>query len=286
MRRYQDAAELSGRFVSEFGMEAYPHLETLRRVITDPQQRHPGSRMMDFQNKAGDHERRIMTYVSANLLVPPDLPSFTHATQVIQAETMRYAYKAWRRMWRWPGARRCDGVLVWQLNNCWPTISWAVVDYYLIRKPAFYAISRALRSLDVGSGELVSENINIMMLASPNATTEVLEHHCVKVTTACDGDLNPFIIHAVISVGGHVVATDTAWPHPLKYMDFSNRNVRVQVSLSSQDDITVSADLPVKGFVFEEREGLKLSDNGFDLVPGEKKLVTVGWKGSATKELL
>lgn len=29
-------------------------------------------------------------------------------------------------------------------------MSWAVVDYYLVKKPAFYAISRALRPLDVG----------------------------------------------------------------------------------------------------------------------------------------
>ncbi|KAL2824229.1 glycoside hydrolase superfamily [Aspergillus cavernicola] len=315
MIRYQDCAELSGRFVSEFGMEAYPHLETIRRVITNPGQQHPGSMMMDFRNKAGDHERRLMIYVAENFLVPSDLPSFTHVTQVLQAETMRYAYKAWRRMWGRPGARKCGGVLVWQLNDCWPTMSWAIVDYYLVKKPAFYAISRALRPLDVGiaracpiwtsghadpmatnscqfdvwissslqeaaevdltvkfisirSGELVSETITTKILADANATTEVLENRCVNETQ------DPFIIHAVITVGGQVVASDTAWPQPLKYLDFSNRSVKVETS-PSQDEITVSADLPVKGFVFEERQGLTLSDNGFDLVPGEKQIIQV-----------
>lgn len=335
MSRYQDSANLGGRFVSEFGMEAYPHLESLRRVITDPQQQHPGSMMMDFRNKAADHERRLMTYVAENFIVPSDLASFTHVTQVLQAETMRYAYKAWRRNWGQPGARRCGGVLVWQLNDCWPTMSWAIVDYYLVKKPAFYAISRALRPLDVGisrscpvwtsghadpmstnscefdlwvasslqeavevqiktrfisirSGKLVSETIDITTVATPNSTTEILEKHRVKVSMTCeDGDyknLDPFIIHAELYVEGLLEAADTVWPQPLKYLDFANRNVRVEGS-PSQGEITVSADLPVKGFVFEEIEGLKLSDNGFDLIPGEKKRITLSGKGVTTMEL-
>ncbi|KAJ5420378.1 hypothetical protein N7465_002897 [Penicillium sp. CMV-2018d] len=335
MCRYQDSADLGGRFVSEFGMEAYPHLESLRRVITDPQQQHPGSMMMDFRNKAADHERRLMTYVAENFIVPSDLASFTHITQVLQAETMRYAYKAWRRNWGQPGARRCGGVLVWQLNDCWPTMSWAVVDYYLVKKPAFYAIFRALRPLDVGisrscpvwtsghadpmstnscefdlwiassrqdaveveikirfisirSGKLVSDTIDITTLATPNSTTEVLEKQRVKVSMTCEGadykNLDPFIIHAELYIEGLIQAADTAWPQPLKYLDFSNRNVRVKAS-PSQDEITVSADLPVKGFVFEEREGLKLSDNGFDLIPGEKKIIILSGQGAATTEL-
>ncbi|GFF94848.1 probable beta-mannosidase B [Aspergillus udagawae] len=332
MSRYQDCADLSGRFVSEFGMEAYPHLGTLRRVITDSKQQRPGTMMMDFRNKAGDHERRMLTYVSENFLVPSDLPTFTHVTQILQAETMRYAYKAWRRMWGQPGSRRCGGVLVWQLNDCWPTISWAVVDYYLIRKPAFYAIARALKPLDVGlsrncpvwtsghadpfsctnsdefelwiasskqetvevdvtvkfisieSGELVSETIHTRTLAKPNSTTEVLAKQLVKVHNASAGTFDPFVIYAVISVGGQVVATDTAWPQPLKYLDFSNRNIKEDFSPSG-DEVTVSADLPVKGFVFEDREGLKLSDNGFDLMPGEKKVVTVNGTAVSAKDL-
>jgi beta-mannosidase len=291
--------------------------------------------MMDFRNKAGDHERRLMTYVAENFIVPSDLTSFTHITQVLQAETMRYAYKAWRRSWGQPGARRCGGVLVWQLNDCWPTISWAIVDYYLVKKPAFYAISRALRPLDVGisrncplwtsghadpmstnscefdlwiasscqeavevemkvkfisirTGNLVSDSINITTLANPNATTEILGNHCVKVSTTCDSavheNLDQFIIHAELYAKGQVMATDTAWPQPLKYLDFSNRNVRVEIS-PLQDQITVCADLPVKGFVFEEREGLNLSDNGFDLVPGDKKKITVRCKGAKAPDL-
>ena len=145
-----------------------------------------------------------------------------------------------------------------------------------------------VRFISIRSGKLVSETIDITTLASPNSTTEVLEKQRVNVPVTCGSadykNLDPFIIHAELYIEGLVEAADTVWPQPLKYLNFSNRNVRVEASLS-RGEVTVSADLPVKGFVFEEREGLKLSDNGFDLIPGEKKIVTVSGKGAATTEL-
>ncbi|KAI0007242.1 glycoside hydrolase family 2 protein [Xylariaceae sp. FL0662B] len=331
MNRYQETPLLSGRFISEFGMEAYPHLETTRNMIRDPQQRQPGSMMMDFRNKALDHERRMITYVAENFLVKYDLPSYTHLTQVTQAETMHFAYQTWRREWGKPGARKCGGVLVWQLNDCWPTMSWAVVDYYLVKKPAYYAIARALKPLAVGiartyhewtsghadptlpardtefdlwivSSRLVAVQAEVTVrfisirtgrdvlsplkldtvAAQPNSTTEILKGYAVP---AIDPELNdttrpfdlqrydPYVIHATVSVDGQVVATDTAWPQPLKYLDFSDRGVGAKALSTSQ--VALSAARPVKGFVFEETRSVKLSDNGFDLVPGETKVVDV-----------
>lgn len=334
MNRYQDCEQLSGRFISEFGMEAYPHLETTLNMITPPGQQRPGTLMMDFRNKAIDHERRLMTYISENFAVRYDLPAFTHLTHVAQAEAMRFAYKTWRRMWRAPGGRRCGGVLVWQLNDCWPTMSWAVVDYHLVRKPAFYAIRDALRRLDVGvardchdwtsghadptaarktafevwiasgvveavdarveirfvsvrTGREVRERICRDVRAEPNGTTEVEKgtHEMEGNEDGTNWDLHdPFVIYASLSVDGEVVATDTAWPHPLKYLDFSDREVKVEVS-PSRDTITVSADLPVKGFVFAERRGLTFSDNYLDLVPGETHIVRVEGDSAAIDEL-
>ena len=326
MDKYQNAAQLSGRFVSEFGMEAYPHLETTRRMIQSVAQQHPGSAMMDFRNKAGDHERRLLAYVAENLpLRSHDLATFTHLTQIVQSETMRYAYKSWRRMWGRDGQRKCGGALVWQLNDCWPTISWAVVDYYLVKKPAFYAIARALRSLDVGiargnpdwtnghndptlanpadfevwisssrlesvearlvvsfvsiaTGRPVRESVVRTIEARPNATTECVDgRRAAKIDKdgSSWGKDDPYVIHAVLEVNGKTEATDTAWPQPLKYLDFSHRGVSVEYS-SCKTEARVSAKLPVKGFVFSEIQGLELSDNGFDIMPGEVHIVRIG----------
>lgn len=122
MNKYQQVDTLSGRFLSEFGFEGYPHVATLNRIISDPDQRFPGSIALDTHNKAVGHERRIMNYVVENFRIPKtfDLASYTHLTQVVQTEAMRCAYKTWRRDWK---ERKCGGVLVWQVNDCWPVIS-------------------------------------------------------------------------------------------------------------------------------------------------------------------
>jgi beta-mannosidase len=150
MKPYQQLPEMGGRFVSEFGMEAYPHLETLEKSITREEDRYPGSMAMDFRNKAIGHERRLVSYVAENFKIRYDLPGYTYLTQVMQADAMSWAYKSWRRQWGTKGKRGCGGVLVWQLNDCWPTMSWAVVDYYGVPKPAYYAIKRAMEPVVVG----------------------------------------------------------------------------------------------------------------------------------------
>ena len=37
-----------------------------------------------------------------------------------------------------------------QINDCWPVTSWAIVDYFLRPKPAFFTIARELRPYTVG----------------------------------------------------------------------------------------------------------------------------------------
>jgi hypothetical protein len=64
--KYQVYGKLGGRFNSEFGMEAFPHLETIKYFVTDTAELYPQSRMLDFHNKADGHERRIGTYLVEN----------------------------------------------------------------------------------------------------------------------------------------------------------------------------------------------------------------------------
>lgn len=71
--KYQIFDTLGGRFNSEFGMEAFPHIDTVRYYCTDPTQLYPQSHMIDFHNKADGHERRIATYLVENFRTKTDL---------------------------------------------------------------------------------------------------------------------------------------------------------------------------------------------------------------------
>lgn len=328
-------------------MEAYPHLQTIERMISEPSQRRPGSIPMDFHNKGIGHERRLITYIAENFQLSYDLASFTHLSQIVQSDCMRAAYKAWRRNWGTKGERGCGGVLVWQLNDCWPTMSWAVVDYYLIKKPAFYAIKRALQSMDVGvtrkyhdwtqtgdwvdehsglktgqvdqtlaardisfdvwiassdvddatvdvetrfvsiaSGKDVADPIRTTITAVANSTTAVLDSQRgpAAIPDAGNGTVpfdvtkyDPYVIHVTLSISGKVIARDSAWPDPVKFIDMPNRGIRFDhAEHEDHYSVSVTADRPVKGFVFEEVEGLELSNNSFDVMPGEQQVVHVG----------
>ena len=73
MLPYQNFPEVGGRFVSEFGMEAFPHRATVEKFIEDEDEMHPQSLTMDFHNKARDHGRRLGTYILENFRVKSDL---------------------------------------------------------------------------------------------------------------------------------------------------------------------------------------------------------------------
>ncbi|NJR31195.1 hypothetical protein HC762_00065 [bacterium] len=148
--KYQIFDCLGGRFNSEFGMEAFPHMETVKRFVEDSKDLYPQSRAMDFHNKATGHERRLATYLVENVRTVTDLKPYIHLTQLIQSEAVSYAYRGWRRQWNKAGERKCGGALVWQLNDCWPTISWSICDYYLRKKPAYYTSARCMAPIAIG----------------------------------------------------------------------------------------------------------------------------------------
>jgi beta-mannosidase len=66
MRPYQTYDQIGGRFNSEFGMEAHPHMSTINQFISDPREKYSQSLTMDFHNKARGYERRLASYVLEN----------------------------------------------------------------------------------------------------------------------------------------------------------------------------------------------------------------------------
>ncbi|KAL8382510.1 hypothetical protein RB595_006338 [Gaeumannomyces hyphopodioides] len=152
--KYQNFDKLVGRFVSEFGMEAFPSVRTIDQYLPlgklDPD-RYPQSSTVDFHNKADGHERRIALYLVENMRYGPDpLEHFVYSTQLMQAECLSSAYRLWKRQWKGPGREYCSGALVWQINDCWPVTSWAIADYYLRPKLAYFAVKREMAPLTVG----------------------------------------------------------------------------------------------------------------------------------------
>ena len=156
---YQEFDRLSGRFVSEFGMEAFPNPTTIDSFLPDGAndlERYAQSRTMDFHNKAAGHERRLATYLTENMQYTfKPFEQYVYATQLLQAECLGTAYRLFRRQWKGSGQEYCAGALCWQLNDCWPGISWSIVDHHLRPKLGYYAVKRELAPITVSVKRII-----------------------------------------------------------------------------------------------------------------------------------
>jgi beta-mannosidase len=133
---YLRYAEDMGRFISEFGMHAAPVAETLRRAIPSDQQYHH-SPSMDWHNKDNPKNKGDDLMLSTTGL-PDSLEQYIAFSQMAQAEGLKFGVEHFRR--RKP---HCSGTLVWQLDDCWPVLSWSVLDYYGFGKAGYYYLRRA-----------------------------------------------------------------------------------------------------------------------------------------------
>ena len=156
---YQEFDRLSGRFVSEFGMEAFPNPTTTYSFLPDgarDPERYAQSRTINFHNKAVGHERRLATYLTENMRYTfKPFEQYVYATQLLQAECLGTAYRLFRRKWKGPGQEYCAGALCWQLNDCWPGISWSIIDYHLRPKLGYYAVKRELAPITLSGKRVV-----------------------------------------------------------------------------------------------------------------------------------
>lgn len=112
------------RFVSEFGFQSFPCLRTVKS-FTLPEDRNIFSYVMEKHQKNGSANGKMLYYLSENLKYPKDFDSLLYATQILQAEAIKYGVEHWRR-----NRGRCMGSIYWQLNDCWPVASWSSIDYY------------------------------------------------------------------------------------------------------------------------------------------------------------
>jgi beta-mannosidase len=182
LRPYQDYPLLAGRFVSEFGMQAVPSRPTLERALAAAAAG-PGPELtkeaLALLNKGQDGPARIDHYIAQNLPPPRELDEYIYATQLIQAEALGYAVRGFRRGFGAHGGRAVSGALVWQLDDCWPGVSWAILEHLdsgavrqgqsVRRKPAFYAVRRELLPLVVALGRAADRDHAVELWAAQSA---------------------------------------------------------------------------------------------------------------------
>ncbi len=134
---YSVYAEHRTRFVAEFGWQGPPTWATLTEAIHD-EPLTPDSPGMASHQKADDGQAKLERGIGAHFPKSTTFDDWHYAAQAVQARAITFGVEHFRSLWPFN-----SGTVLWQLNDCWPVVSWATIDGYGRRKPLWYALRRA-----------------------------------------------------------------------------------------------------------------------------------------------
>jgi beta-mannosidase len=288
-------AEDRARFISEFGMHASPTAETLRRVIPEDQLYHH-SPAIDHHNKDNPKNKGDLLMSSVTGL-PQNLEEYIDFSMIAQAEGLKFGIEHFRR--RKP---HCSGSLVWQLNDCWPGLSWSMLDYYGFGKASYYYVRRAyapvlasFKALPDGSVELwltndtqqeLHETITLQVRTFAGQT---LWEQTLAVQMAATGSQpvwrsEPFQGADMAGQYLQVRSQQSRFPANRHFFaaikDLERASVAVEYTITRQGEHELQVHLRARTYAFFVHltgvdEQTKISDNYFDLGAGEERTITL-----------
>lgn len=112
------------RYASEFGFQAFPFKKTLEQITDDLEDFNIFSYVMEKHQRNYGANGKIMNYLQQTYRYPTEFTTLLYASQLLQADAIRYGVEHFRR-----NRGRCMGAVYWQLNDCWPVVSWSSIDY-------------------------------------------------------------------------------------------------------------------------------------------------------------
>ena len=307
-----------GRFMSEYGFQGMPALNTLSRFgAFDSKIEQVGTkRTIDYDdeyilNRRHDidsvnlnaHQKHptgyktITTYMERDYIVPNKINDYVYVSQLLQAKGMKIAIEAHRR-----AKPYCMGTLYWQLNDCWPVTSWSTVDYYNNWKASQYQVKRSYENVIISieeqsdsckvfvisdlkhqaeydhliaelfdfSGKLLWSNTQLVSIAANSSKVyfsfdkSILKKYNFK---------NVVLKCSIGQAEGHVSDVIT-----LHYFDkpknFKLLNPSIKISNLTDNSFVLRADVLAKDVCISiDGEYINLSDNYFDLLPNETKII-------------
>lgn len=285
------------RFNSEFGLQSFPCMKTIE-TFTLPEDRNIFSYVMENHQKSKNGNRVINSYISQYFKFPKDFRALVYLSQMIQMEGIRYGVEHWRRN---RNDRRCMGTLFWQVNDCWQVASWASIDCFGRWKGLQYGAKRFYEPVLVSAmeeGTTVELHISNEMLTSTEGILRYQLFHVEKGLVQekeipCKvrrlhserivrlefeeilktrQDMREYYLAYSYTTEGNIVGEGTVLFVPAKHFEFRKPAIRCE----KVDDCIwkLTTDEFAKFVEVDFGEDILLSDNYFDLVPGQEKYLT------------
>lgn len=294
------------RYLSEFGFQALPSECTVKEGISDdPQDLNIFSYMMEKHQRNHAANGKIMNYLQQTYRYPYSFSDMVYASQLLQADGIRYGVEHFRR-----NRGRCMGAVYWQLNDCWPVISWSSIDYYGRWKALHYYAKRFFAPLMIScedqgwmsvDADFNRQHFTFEKSIRLNVTNETPVDHSVIVRYALR-DRNAAVINeykkeitvpALSAVwldkvcfddidclsqyvsyelveNDTVISSGTVIFSYPKYFRYEDPHLTAKIE---GDEIVITADAYAKSVeILNDTEDLVLSDNYFDMNAGTARV--------------
>lgn len=289
------------RFMSEFGFQAFPEMKTIR-TFAKPEDFDIDSEVMKTHQKSSIGNEAIKEYMNMYYNTPSNFEDFVYVGLVMQGEGMKYGLEAQRR-----NRPFCMGTLYWQLNDSWPVVSWSGIDYYNNWKALHYKardvfapialnVRRNDEQLDfhIMSDELADVNnltlhVSLIdftgkvysasktdVMAKANSSEKVYSVSIADFATATQQE--SCVVYTILRDKKNKVIAENKyyfnWPNKL---NLPKTNIEKEIAYKDGEyTITVSSKYLAKNVFIEiPVQGAKFSDNFFDLLPNQKKVITI-----------
>ncbi len=292
--------EVTPRFCSEFGFQSFPSLHSIRTYAPESHF-NPTAPLQEHHQRSPRGNTVVAETMARYFRFPFDFADFVYISQVQQAMAIQTAVDYWRS--RRPHSM---GALYWQLNDVWPVVSWSSLEYDGRWKLLHFAARRFFEPVRVvayvkdehfvcvainDTDAAISGDVTIRFLdwaggevGSTRANITVAPDSAEAVSAMALGDLpaDPTGAFAVVE-WSDVARTWTFLTEP-KRCELIQPRLIVTAAAGSDGDharVTISAeDAPAFWTTVESTKAEhRFSENGFLLLPGERRDIDVSLGG-------
>lgn len=289
------------RFVAEFGMQSLPARSAWAQWCPVDQD-FAFSPELERRQKSPGGNGRLLDYVARRHRIDRDLEQLTHASQLNQAHCLKVMVEHCRRH-----QGRCGGTLYWQLNDCWPGISWSSLEFGGAWKAAHYAVRRLYAPVLVCAVLVGTNRADIWTIHDgPETTMALLEWRLLtatgeilrsghqstrlrsgrsvrRVSLDCAEALDRHgrervLLHVRLNAGPHGRSEDTMLFVPPKDFEVARAPICLRIGRHGPREIKMV--LTSRSFqpgvaIDPGLSGATVDENFIDLLPGEARTIRV-----------
>lgn len=290
---YKEYEKQFPRFMSEYGFQSFPELETVKTYTTEADRASIETPVMLAHQRHPRGNQLVKQYMLREYDPPKDFESFLYVSQVLQAEGIKIGAEHFRRI-----MPRNMGSLYWQANDVWPVASWSGMDYFGRWKALMYYTKRFYSPQLISPYVDDSGTFNVSVVSdSPQShdgrimlTIMDLDGKPLKVKEF-DAKIDPLagkvyfsqpsreflggadernvFLFAELKIDGRTVSTNEYFFKPFKEMNPVRPNIAATVTPSGDGfRISLSADKLARSVYLSGFEDGFFSDNYFNLIPG------------------